>query len=46
MAILEGDAPLAGRVGEISGPSEPGSNSVADDPWTGLMEGEEDDQDV
>lgn len=46
MAILEGDAPPADRVGEITGRSQPGSNPVADDPWAGLMEDEKGDQDV
>lgn len=41
MAILEGDAPAA-RVGVRTGHSEPDSNPVADDPWAGLMDDEDD----
>lgn len=41
MAILEGDAPAA-RGADHSGLSEPDSNPVADDPWAGLMDDQND----
>lgn len=44
LVILKGDAP-AGRAEEISGRSEVGSNPVADDPWAGLMDDENGDED-